>query len=225
MRSFEEIFAIAADRKGGRQALEALLERPKPAAELAAIPDDRWLSEAAKCIFQAGFNWKVIDAKWPGFEAAFDGFDPARLALWADAEMDRLLKDERVVRNGAKLQAVLDNAVFLSGLAREHGSAARVFADWPRADYVGLLEMLAKRGSRLGGNTGQRFLRNMGVDSFILSASVSARLVAEGVSVRPPSSKKDMAAVQASFEAWSAESGRSFTEISRVLAMSIDAPE
>lgn len=224
MRTFDEIFAIAADRKDGPAALEAMLSKPRSAEELAAIPDDRWLSEAAKCIFQAGFNWKVIDAKWPGFEEAFEGFLPGRLALWTGDDLDRLLKDTRVVRNAAKLQSVLDNAVFFTELAQSHGGAARVFADWQNSDYIGLLDMLAKRGSRLGGNTGQRLLRAMGKDSFILSASVTARLIAEGVVTKAPSSKKDMAAVQAAFDGWQAQSGRSFTEISRVLAMSIDAP-
>ena len=48
------------------------------AGTLAAIPDDRWLSCLAKCVFQAGFNWKVVDSMWPGFETVFDGFDIGR---------------------------------------------------------------------------------------------------------------------------------------------------
>jgi hypothetical protein len=64
----------------------------------------------------------------------------------------------------------------------------------------------------------------MGRDGFILSPSVAARLVAEGITVKPPTSRKEMATVQTAFNDWSAQSGRSLTEISRVLAMSIDAP-
>jgi 3-methyladenine DNA glycosylase Tag len=223
MRSFSDLYAIAAGRKGGPDALEAMLPRPRPPAELAAIPDDRWLSAAARAIFQAGFSGSVIEAKWPGFEDAFQGFDPSRLSLWAGDDLDRLLKDPRIVRNGAKLQAVLDNAVFFTDLARSHGSAARAFAEWPATDHVGLLDLLAKKGSRLGGTTGAYFLRNMGRDGFILTDSVTARLIAEGVLAKPASSRKDMAAVQAAFTAWAAESGRSLAEISRVLALSIDA--
>lgn len=63
MRDFQQIFDIAADRKGGAEALEGMLSVPKPPKELAAIPDDRWLSMMAKCVFQAGFSWKVIEAK------------------------------------------------------------------------------------------------------------------------------------------------------------------
>ena len=61
----------------------------------------------------------------------------------------------------------------------------------------------------------------MGRDSFILSRDVGAALVREGVVDKPPSSKRDMAAVQAAFNAWMAESGRGLTQISRTLAMSV----
>ncbi len=223
MRDFVEIFGIAAARKGGEAALEDMLVRPLSKDQLAETKDDRWLSTMAKCLFQAGFNWKVIDAKWEGFEAAFDGFEPKRVAYYDNGTLDRLLLDKRIVRNGAKIKAVIENAAFLVDLATEHGSAARFFADWPDEDYIGLLDLLGKRGSRLGGVAGQRVLRTMGKDSFILSADVTARLIAEGVVDKAPSSKRDMAAVQAAFNRWRHESGRSLTEISRVLAMSVGA--
>jgi len=78
MHSFADTYARAAARKGGEAALEALLaeHRSKTPAELAAVPDDRWLAQMSKCVFQAGFNWQVIETKWPGFETAFHGFDP-----------------------------------------------------------------------------------------------------------------------------------------------------
>lgn len=56
MRAFAEIFDIAADRKGGADALEAMLEPPQLPEELARIPDDRWLSQFSKNVFSAGFN-------------------------------------------------------------------------------------------------------------------------------------------------------------------------
>ncbi|WP_118135754.1 DNA-3-methyladenine glycosylase I [Oceanicella sp. SM1341] len=221
MRSFDEIHAIAAARKGGAEALERMLPQPVAVEALRATTDDRWLSTMARCLFQAGFNWQVIEARWPGFEAAFGGFDPARVAMYHDAEMDRLLADSRIVRNGAKLAAVTANAGFLRAIAQEHGSMGAFVAGWPVSDHAGLLRLLSQRGARLGGVTGQRVLREMGRDGYLLSADVSARLVAEGVVAKPPSSQRDMAAVQAAFNAWGAQSGRSLAQISRVLAFSI----
>ncbi|MEP2028369.1 MAG: DNA-3-methyladenine glycosylase I [Paracoccaceae bacterium] len=221
MRSFEEIHSIAANRKGGEEALETLLSRPLPQEELVATTDDRWLAAMTKALFQAGFSWKVIEAKWEGFESAFDGFDPHRVAFYNDEQMDRLLGNRGIVRNGAKIAAVISNARFICDLKKESGSAGAFFAQWPSEDFVGLLEVLKKRGSRLGGTTGQRVLRVMGRDAFMLSPDVAARLIAEGVIDKPPTSKRDLAAVQNAFNTWATQSKRSLTEISQVLAMSV----
>ncbi len=221
MRSFDEIYALAVARKGEDGVLESL-QHPKSRVEIAAMPDDRFLALMTKCIFQSGFNWKVVEAMWPGFEAAFHGFDIARCAMLHDEDFGRLVSNTRIVRHGPKIRAVQENAVFLSDLARDHGTAAAFFASWPTENYVGLLDLLQKKGSRLGGNTGQYFLRFAGIDSFILSQSVVKRLIAEGVVEKVPTSAKDRLAVQAAFNTWKAQSGRSLTEISRILAISID---
>jgi len=221
MRSFEEIFDISAERKGGAGELDALLDPPVEIKQLEEISNDRWLSQMTKCVFQAGFNWKVVNAMWPGFEEVFYGFDTGRCAMLNDEDFDRLVSDKRIVRYGAKIRAVQQNAIFINQLIRESGGAGAVFANWPSEDYSGLLAMLKKRGSRLGGNTGQYFLRFMGVDSYILSRDVIARLVAEGVIEKAPTSQKAMALVQEAFNTWRQQSNRSLTEISKVLAMSV----
>jgi 3-methyladenine DNA glycosylase Tag len=220
MRSFEDLYQIAADRHGGAETLETQLTRPRSARELAALPEDRWLSTFTRCVFQAGFSWKVIESKWPGFEAAFDGFDLGKCALMDETRLDALLADTGIVRNGPKILTVRDNAAFLLEL-RDQGGAGAVFGTWPAEDYIGLLELLKTRGSRLGGTTGQYVMRFAGRDGFILSRDVNARLIAEGVIDTPATSKAAMRAVQRAFTTWMDQSGRSLTEISRVLAMSL----
>lgn len=220
MHHFDDIYKLAAERYGGVDALEGKLGKPKSPAELAVLPEDRWLSIITKTVFQAGFNWKVIEAKWEGFETAFDGFDVGRCAFMDDEKFDALLQDTRIVRNGTKIAAVRDNAAFLLEL-REEGGAGTVLGGWPSTDFVGLLAMLGKRGSRLGGTTAQFAMRFAGRDGFMLSRDVTARLIAEGVIDKPATSKRAMAAVQGAFNTWMDQSGRSLTEISRVLAMSL----
>lgn len=223
MRPFHEIEELAAANKGGVDALSELLEggQPKSPEALKQITDDRWLSMFTKCVFQAGFNWRVIDAKWPGFEEAFGGFDPARLAFLPDEDFDALTSDTRVVRNGVKIRAVQANAVFLRDLVREHGSASAFFADYPASDQIGLMELLKKRGSRLGGNTGQYALRFMGKESFILSVDVVKALKRENVMANDSLSKKNLTSIQAAFNEWKSGSGRNLNEISRILAFSV----
>lgn len=224
MRSFEEIELLAAEKKGGSEKLADLLAEhnlPKTEAELEKIGDDRWLAMFTKCVFQAGFSWKVIEQKWPGFEEAFEGFDIARLTFLPDEDFEALTKDTRIVRNGAKIKAVQDNALFLKDLAAEHGSAARFFARYPVEDQIGLMDLMKKRGSRLGGTTGQLALRFMGKESFILTGDVVNALIRENVIENDRMSKKNQKEIQVAFNDWKATSGRSFNEISRILAFSV----
>src|SRR5262245_14023714 len=107
---FKTIRARAEKRKGGAKALAHLLP-PKPDSKtLAKIGDDRVLAEMTKRVFSAGFAWSVIETKWLGFEAAFLGFEPRRLVFQPDEFWDGLVKDARIVRNGAKIMSVRENA-------------------------------------------------------------------------------------------------------------------
>ena len=222
MIPFKTIRARAERRKGGAKALNRLLPpKPDPKA-LAKLGDDRVLSEMTKRVFSAGFAWSVIEAKWPAFEEAFLGFEPGRLSLQSDELWDALMKDARIVRNGAKIMSVRANADFVRDVAQEHGSFGRLLAKWPSSDEVGLLELLAKRGTRLGGNTGQRMLRFLGWDGFVTSKDVVACLRDAGLDVAEViTSKRDLAKVQAQFNAWAAETRLPFVHLSRICAMSI----
>ena len=70
MTSFDALYHLAAANQGGVEALENRLPQPKTVAQLKRLSDDRYLSMMARCIFRAGFVWRVIDNKWPGFEGA-----------------------------------------------------------------------------------------------------------------------------------------------------------
>lgn len=222
MTPFKSIRARAAKRKGGEAALAALLPKVLRPKALAKHGDDRVLAEMTKRIFSAGFVWSVIEAKWPGFEEAFLGFAPKRLLAQPDEFWEKLASDQRIVRNPQKIMAVRANAGFVAEIAREHGSFGRFLAEWPPDDQVGLLELLAKRGARLGGRTGQYFLRFIGKDGFVTSTDVVACLRDAGLDIAEnPSSKKDLKRVQDQFNAWAKETGLPYTHLSRICAMSI----
>lgn len=225
MRSFEEILEIAAARKGGR---DVVLDGAMPVLDsdaLAKIPDDRWLAQMARGIFQAGISWKVVETKWPDIEAAFHRFDVGRVAMMSDDWFDELVSDTRVIRSPPKIRAIQENAVLVQETSAEAGSFGRKIGDWPTNDFAGLIRWLGKNGARLGGGTGPYMLRALGKESYILSRDVVARLVEEGVIDKAPTSQKAMVAVQEAFNTWKAQSGRSLTEISRVLAQSIGDPD
>src|SRR5271163_3709082 len=79
----------------------------------------------------------------------------------------------------------------------------------------------SKRGSRLGGATGQMLLRFLGWDGFTMSKDVVACLRDAGLDIREDvKSKRDLTAVQAQFNAWAAETGLPYAHLSRICAMS-----
>jgi 3-methyladenine DNA glycosylase Tag len=220
--SFKVIHARAEKRKGGAAALKKLLPPVPDAKSLIKLGDDRALAEMARRVFCAGFAWSVIEAKWPGFEQAFLRFQPAKLAFKPDEFWEELTSNTRIVRNGAKIMSVRDNARFLQEIAKEHGSFGRFLAKWPSSDEVGLLNLLAKRGSRLGGNTGQMLLRFLGWDGFVTSRDVTTCLREAGLDIAEEvKSKTDLAKVQAQFNAWAEETGLPYVHLSRICAMSI----
>jgi 3-methyladenine DNA glycosylase Tag len=222
MTPFKTIRARAVRRKGGEAALAALLPQVASPKALASLGDDRLLAEMTRRVFCAGFVWSVIEAKWPGFEKAFLGFAPKRLLSQPDEFWEKLAGDQRIVRNPQKIMAVRTNAGFVADIAGEHGSFGRFLAEWPADDQVGLLELLAKRGARLGGRSGQYFLRFIGKDCFVTSTDVVACLRDAGLDIaESPSSKKDLRKIQDQFNAWARETGLPYTHLSRICAMSI----
>jgi 3-methyladenine DNA glycosylase Tag len=80
-------------------------KQPRPPKELSG-----YLDAMARVMFQTGISWRVVDAKWPGIEEAFKGFDPARVARFSTKDIDRLMDDTRVIRNRKKLEAIVSNA-------------------------------------------------------------------------------------------------------------------
>ena len=225
LRDFEEIYALAADRKGGVAALEAILaETPTVKASVVAkLTDDRVLSRMTRRIFGAGFSYKTIDRKWDAFETAFLGFDPHACAAMSEAHFDALMADRNFTRNGPKVQAVMRNARFLLDLAAEHGSAAKFLAAWPDTDFISLVAIIRRRGSYMGGETAMRFLRALGKPAFVNSPDMVAALVREGVLDRPSGGKRELAILQPALNEWVASWGRDLTVISRVLSMSVGA--
>jgi 3-methyladenine DNA glycosylase Tag len=222
MLDFEKIRARAAKRKGGDAVLASLLGAAPDNAALAKVPDDRILSTMAERVFAAGFVWRVIEQKWPGFEEAFLGFEPKRLLFQPDDFWHDLTNDKRIVRNPQKIRSVRDNAAFVERMSKEHGSFGKFLGQWPADDQIGLTAYLAKHGSRLGGNTGQYFLRWLDWDCFIISQDMGAALRDAGLDISEnPTSKRDLSRIQIQVNNWVRETGLPRKHISRILAMSI----
>jgi 3-methyladenine DNA glycosylase Tag len=222
LTSFQTIRARAEKRKGGAEALAKLMAPAPDPKALRKLRDDRVLAEMTKRVFSAGFAWSVIESKWPSFEEAFLGFEPSRLAFEPDEFWHKLTMDARIVRNGAKIASVRENARFVLDVAKAHGSFGKFLSTWPPSDEVGLLELMAKRGSRLGGASGQMLLRFLGYDAFVATKDVAACLRGAGLDIaEAPTSKRDLTRIQEQFNAWAKQTGLPYRHMSLICAMSI----
>ena len=221
MQHFKDIYARAAARKGGDRELEQLLALTQDTTDLSTVSDADVLAEMTACVFRAGFVWRVITAKWPGFQTAFHDFDVTRCAMLSDDEIEELTRNTAIVRHGTKIKSVRANALYILDVRAEHGSFGAFMAGWPESDFVGLWLHLKKNGSRLGGQTGRYCLRFLGYDTPILSRDVVAALIGAGVVDKDPTSKRDLMTVQDAFNTWREQSDRSAREISRLLALSV----
>ena len=222
MSGFEDIRLRAEARKGGARALKAMLPTVATKKQLIELGDDRYLAMMTKSINQAGFSWKVIENKWPSFEEAFLGFDPRKLSYLSPEQWEAFTSDKRVVRNWQKIKALQDNVFFVQDESRRSGGFGQFIADWPVEDQIGLMVYLKNHGSRLGGQSALWFLRRVGKDCFIPARDVVVLLRSIGLDIAEnPTSKRDLAKIQAQFNEWHTETGLPYSHLSRIAACSV----
>lgn len=117
--------------------------------------DAALLERLALEINQAGLSWTTILKKQAAFRAAFDGFDPEKVAAYGDADVARLLSDAGIVRNRLKVHAVIENARRVLELREQYES----FAGWLDAHHPQPLEAWVKLFKRTFRFTGGEIVR------------------------------------------------------------------
>jgi DNA-3-methyladenine glycosylase I len=92
------------------------------------IVDERALFERLSLeAFQSGLSWLTVLRKRDNFRRAFHGFDPARVARMGETDIERLLADEGIIRNRAKIEATVSNAAVLTELNASGWSLSEAF--------------------------------------------------------------------------------------------------
>ena len=199
-----------------------LMPKVKTSRAVAATKNDRWLAQMTRCVFQAGFVWRVVDNKWDDFEDVFFGFPPEKIVLLSPEQLDKFSQNPRIIRNRQKVLTVQHNAHFIQDVTRQYGNFGKFVSQWPDEDLIGLFAYLKKHGARLGGMSGQRVLRNMGRDTFVVTGDVTRCLIRAGLDIKPqPSSQREMKLIQSAFNLWHEESGLPYAHISRIAALSV----
>ncbi len=81
-----------------------------------------YLEVLSKAVFESGMSWAIVEAKWPGFQAAFQGFDPVTVANLSPDEIDALTADTRIIRNRRKIESTVHNAAAMLTAEKEFGT-------------------------------------------------------------------------------------------------------
>jgi DNA-3-methyladenine glycosylase I len=157
------------------------------------VDDDHRLFEKL-CLegFQSGLSWRTILAKREHFRAAFHGFDIDRIARFTARDVDRLLRNEGIVRHRGKIEAVINNARQARELIRQEGSLAGFLWGYepdPKqraepqtastsAESIALSKELKKRGWKfVGPTTVYAFMQAMGlVNDHVRDCVIRARV-------------------------------------------------
>ena len=220
--NFNEILNIAISAAGSKEILLERLPKPMSSKDLQQIKDDRFLSMISRCIFRAGFVWKVVDKKWPNFEKTFSNFNPLAVAYLSDDRLEEIATDKSIIRNFTKILATRANAVYVVEKQYDYESFSNYIADWPENKIVDLWFEMKREGSRLGGMTGPMILRSMGKDTFLPTNDVISALTRYGfVKTHSNGSKRDLERVQEIFNLLKEESNLPLSQISKILALSM----
>ncbi len=218
--AFASLYDRVVKRKGSEAMVQELLSQPASNKQVLEIPDDRFLAEFTKKVFQSGFVWRVVRQKWPDFEEVFFGFNIDKILLIPDEMLEQKASNPAIIRNFNKVKTIRENALMIEDVRRKYGSFAKFISEWPKDDLIGLWDFLKKNGARLGGNTGPYALRTLGVDTFLLSRDVESYFHEHGLISGSARSKRSLTAIQNTFFMWQKESGLSLQELSQLVSFS-----
>jgi DNA-3-methyladenine glycosylase I len=84
--------------------------------------------------FQSGLSWLTILRKREGFRAAFAGFEPAAVAAFGPADVERLMHDAAIVRNRLKIDAAIANAKVVAAMQRDGETLAELLWSFAPAE-------------------------------------------------------------------------------------------
>ena len=125
--------------------------------------DDAYFENMSHVIFEAGLNWNVIEKKWPTTREAFVEFNIEKVAHFTEKDVERLLKDEGIVRNRGKIEAIVKNATAFRKIKKQYGSFKGYIDSIDKSkNYAIVVKDLVERFKWLGQSSASLFLYTVG---------------------------------------------------------------
>lgn len=125
--------------------------------------DNAYFENMCRVIFQAGLNWQVIDKKWSTTKKAFLNFNIEKVACFTDEDVAMLLKDEGIIRNKGKIQAIIQNARNFIAIKKIFGSFQKYLDSLDKSNnYTNVVNDLVNKFKWLGPASASLFLYTVG---------------------------------------------------------------
>ncbi len=124
--------------------------------------DDGYFEQMSKVVFRAGLNWSVIEKKWPDIKRAMANFSIDAVAQFDADDIDRLLKDDGMIRSAKKIAGVIGNARAVQKIQQDFGSFPKYLQAVKANGEEALLKDLRKRFAFLGESSSVMFLFAVG---------------------------------------------------------------
>ncbi|HPF41390.1 MAG TPA: DNA-3-methyladenine glycosylase I [Phycisphaerae bacterium] len=123
------------------------------------------LRRMAQEIFQCGLSWRIVLVKTPALKEAFLDFDVDRVARMKPKDVDRLMANDRIIRNRRKIEATVHNAIVFRDIASEHGGYCKWFNKLPSSsakEIAALYPLFRKTFKFMGPETTKCYLMGVG---------------------------------------------------------------
>lgn len=115
--------------------------------------------------FQAGLSWECVLNKREDFRKAYDNFDIDKICNYDDNKVQKLLQNEKIIRNKLKIKASVNNAKIFKGIQKEYGTFYNYLSNFTENKIIyeldkttnqlsdNLSKDLQKRGMKFVGST------------------------------------------------------------------------
>lgn len=126
--------------------------------------DRLYLENMSKVIFRVGLSFKVVDAKWNYICKEFKNFDPDQICKFKEDTIEKMLQDENLIRNYAKLDSIRKNALIIKKIRKTFGSLDKFITEQSELGEKEFIKSISKTFNLLGPTTTVYFLRAVGFE-------------------------------------------------------------